>query len=255
MNITKPIVFFDLETTGLNTQQDRIVEICMIKVHPDGEREELYSRVNPTIPVPERAAEIHGLDDVMLSMEPTFAEIAPKVKSFIEGCDLGGYNIVKFDIPLLSEELSRAGINHSFRQHKVFDSYLIWVKCESRDLTGAVKRFLGEDMVDAHRAKADVEATGKILMKQLKEFGDAFESASELADETSGLKDKLDFAGKFVKNDNNQIVITFGKHKDKPVQQINTEDNGYLKWMFEVADFPTETKLLAKQIYEKLQTK
>lgn len=253
MNIKRPIVFFDLETTGLNTQQDRIVEICMIKVHPNGEQEEFYSRVNPTIQIPERAAEIHGLDNTMLSMEPTFAEIAHKVKSFIEGCDLGGYNIIKFDIPLLSEEFYRAGISHSFRQHKVFDSYLIWVKCESRDLTGAVKRFLGEEMVNAHRAKADVEATSKILMKQLEEFGDAFESNEILAEETSGLKDKLDFAGKFAKNESNQIVITFGKHKDKPVQQIHSEDNGYLKWMFEIADFPSDTKTLAKQIYEKLQ--
>lgn len=252
MKQTKPIVFFDLETTGLSTTKDRIVEIYMYKLHPDGTDEELYSRFNPGIDIPPHVAEIHGLDNVMLSMEPKFSEKANDIVEFMKGSDLSGYNIIKFDIPLLIEELNRVGITHNFKQHKVFDSYLIWTKCESRDLTGAVKRFLGENMQNAHRAKADVIATSKILKRQIEEYGDRFESIEDMADATSGLKEKLDFSGKFARNEENQIVITFGKHKDKPVQQIHKEDAGYLKWIFEMADFAADTKNLAKQIYEKL---
>jgi len=252
MKQTKPIVTFDLETTGLSTTKDRIVEIYMLKINTDGTEEELYSRFNPGIDVPTHVAEIHGMDNETLANEPKFAEKAKDIIEFIKDSDLSGYNIIKFDIPLLIEELNRVGIVYNFKQHKVFDSYLIWTKCESRDLSGAVRRFLGEKMENAHNAKPDVVATSKILMKQFEEYSDRFETPEEMADETSGLKEKLDFSGKFARNEENQIVITFGKHKDKPVQQVHKEDAGYLKWIFEMADFASDTKNLAKQIYEKL---
>lgn len=249
-----PIVFFDLETTGINQKTDRIVEIYMLKQNPDGTEEELYSRFNPGIPVPQMVAELHGLDDAMLSMEPKFSERANDVIAFIQGCDLGGYNILSFDIPMLFEEIYRAtGKPYDFKKHQIFDSYKIWMKSESRTLTGAVKRYLGKSHDYAHSAKGDVLVTADILKRQLEEYTSQYESIEDMAKQTAELTDRLDFSGKFSKNENNQIIITFGKHKDKTVQQIHSEDSGYLKWIFEIADFPTDTKLIAKGIYDKLQ--
>lgn len=250
-----PIVFFDIETTGLNQKTDRIIELYMYRENPDGTTEELYSRFNPyPVPVSQEAESVHGISSEDLVNEPNFSEKVNEVLQFIQGCDLGGYNIIHFDIPMLFEEIYRAnGTTYNFKDHRIFDSYKIWIKSETRTLTGAVQRYLGRDHEHAHSAKADVIATAEILKKQLEEYNSLYESTDSMADETAELKDRLDFGGKFAKNNQGQVVITFGKHKDKPVQQVYSEDTGYLKWMYEVADFPTDTKLIAKTIYEKLQ--
>jgi DNA polymerase-3 subunit epsilon len=250
-----PIVFFDLETTGINQKNDRIVEMYMYKENPDGTTEEFYSRFNPyPVPVSTEAESVHGISSVDLQNEPNFSEKTKEVIQFIQGCDLGGYNIIHFDIPMLYEEIYRAtGETYNFKDHRIFDSYKIWIKSETRTLTGAVKRYLNRDHEHAHSAKADVLATAEILKKQLSEYNSLYESSESMAEETAELNDKLDFSGKFGKNKEGKIVITFGKHKDKSVQQVYTEDSGYLKWIYEIADFPTDTKLIAKKIYEKLQ--
>lgn len=249
------IVFFDLETTGLSQKNDRIVEIYMLKQNPDGTEEELYSRFNPyPVMISPEAEAVHGISNEDLQNEQPFHMKANDIIEFIKDCDLGGYNILGFDIPMLFEEIYRAtGKAHDFKKHRVFDSYKIWMKSESRTLSGAVQRYLGKTHDHAHSAKGDVKVTADILKKQIAEYTLQYDSADIMADQTSELTGKVDFSGKFGKNELDQIVITFGKHKDKTVQQVYMEDNGYLKWMSDIADFPTDTKLIAKGIYEKLQ--
>jgi DNA polymerase-3 subunit epsilon len=251
----KPIVFFDLETTGLNQKADRIIEICMIKENPDGTTEELYSKFNPyPVEVSPEAEMVHGMSNEDLMSEPSFDEKADDIIAFLEGCDIGGYNILYFDIPMLFEELYRCGKTHDFRKHTIYDSYKIWTMSESRTLTGAVKRYLGESHDHAHSAKGDVEVTARILKKQIEQYRDQYESPEIMAMATSEMKRRVDFAGKFGRTDDGQIVITFGKHKDKSVQQVFSEDPGYIQWMYEKADFPTETKLIARRINATLET-
>jgi DNA polymerase-3 subunit epsilon len=260
MELSKPIVFFDLETTGLSTANDRIVELYMLKKNVDGTEEEFYSKFNPfPIAVGKEAEELHGLSNEMLKDEPKFHERAHEIIEFIKGCDIGGYNIISFDLPFLTEELLRSGITYSFARphmngHRIFDSYKIWVQSEPRNLTGAVKRFLNEKLEDAHRAKNDVIATARIFEKQVEEFGMQYEDLSDLSEKTSELKNKLDLSGKFRINDRNQIIISFGKHKDKTVQEIFASDPDYFLWISDKSDMSTEVKTFSKQIHEKLTT-
>lgn len=255
MKMKKSIVFFDLETTGLSVTSDKIIEISMIKENPDGTTEELYSKFNPyPVLVSKEAEAVHGMSAEDLINEPSFADKASDIIAFFEGCDIGGYNIIHFDLPLLFEELARSGKIYDFKKHTIYDSYKIWTKSETRTLSGAVKRYLGESHEHAHQAKADVEVTARILKKQIEEYAAQYGSAEEMAIQTAELSNKIDLSGKFGKNAEGQVIITFGKHKDKTIQQIYSDDNGYLKWMFEKAEFPTDTKLIAKAIYEKLST-
>jgi DNA polymerase-3 subunit epsilon len=260
MELSKPIVFFDLETTGLSISSDRIVELYMLKKNPDGTEEEFYSKFNPfPVLVGKEAEELHGMSSESLKDEPTFSERSKEIVEFIKDCDIAGYNIISFDLPFLSEEFMRSGINYSFarphlKNHRIFDSYKIWTESEPRNLTGAVKRFLGEKLEDAHRAKNDVIATARIFEEQVKQFGNQYEDLTDLADKTSNLKNKLDMSGKFKINDKNQIVITFGKYKDKSVQEIFSSDPSYFMWITEKSDMSNEVKMLSKSIYEKLST-
>ena len=243
MKINKPIVFFDLETTGLSTASDRIVEIYMLKKNPDGTEDEFYSRFNPyPVPVGKEAEEMHGLSLEVLQNEPSFSERAKEILEFLSGSDIGGYNIINFDLPFLTEELIRSGINYSFRSHRIFDSWKIWTMSEQRNLKGAVKRFTGEDLEGAHQAKNDVIATAKIFESQLNVFGHLYDDMDQLSEITSELKDKLDLSGKFRITENKEIVLTFGKHKDKTVQ-----------WIFEKSEMPNDVKRIAKSLYEKFK--
>lgn len=258
MKIENPIVFFDIETTGLSQTNDRIVEIYMLKKNPDGTEEEFYSRFNPyPVQVSKEAEDLHGLSNEDLMSEPGFKEKSRDILAFIEGCDIGGYNILGFDLPFLTEEFIRCGIDYSFaRPHtkgiRIFDVYKIWTESEPRNLIGASKRFLKEDLVNAHQAKADVIATARVFEKQLEEFGNMYEDVNDLAELTSKLKNKLDLSGKFIINENHQICLSFGKYKDKTVQEIFRDDSGYFLWMAEKSDMSNEVKKLAKSIYEKL---
>jgi DNA polymerase-3 subunit epsilon len=253
MKLNKPIVFFDLETTGLSQTSDRIVEMYIVKENPDGSEVEFYSKFNPhPVLVSPEAEKVHGLSNDDLLGEPLFNEKVDEILSFIDGCDIGGYNINNFDIPLLFEEIARTGKLYDFRKHRVIDTYLIWSAFEPRTLTGAVRRFLGEGHDHAHEAKADVLATKRIFHKQMEAYQGQYTNLDEIVNLTTGSKGKVDIAGKFVQNDEGQITLTFGKHKGKTVNQIFEDDSEYFRWMFEKAEMPTDTRLIARKIYSKL---
>jgi DNA polymerase-3 subunit epsilon len=250
----KPIVFFDLETTGLNQIKDRIVELYMAKHNPDGTVDELYSRFNPfPVEISEMASKVHGITAEDVANEPRFENRAQEILDFIDGCDLGGYNILNFDIPMLFEEFVRSGKMFDYRKHRIFDSYRLWTHYEPRTLTGATKRFLGKELKDAHRAKADVEATAEIFKKQIDEW--AITDLDEAYKLTTEIDKKMDLSGKFAKNEAGDVVLTFGKHANKTVQQIFVEDAEYFRWMYEKAEMPTDTKMIARRIYTKLSEK
>jgi DNA polymerase-3 subunit epsilon len=256
MKLEKSIVFFDLETTGLSQTNDRIVEMYMVKKNPDGTEEEFYSKFNPyPVEVSAEAEKVHGMSSADLLGEPLFSERADEIIQFIDGCDIGGYNIASFDIPMLFEEIVRAGKMHDFRKHRIIDTYLIWTAFETRTLTSACKRFLGESHEHAHEAKADVIATARIFEEQMKIYQSQYEDLNDVVERTVPMKGKLDMAGKFSQADDGKITLTFGKHKSKTVQQIFTEDPEYFRWMFEKAEMPTDTRLIARKIYAKLSEK
>lgn len=254
MKLTKPIVFFDLETTGLSQTKDRIIEMYMRKQDSNGEVFEFYSRFNPyPVQISEMASSVHGITAEDVANEPRFEDRAQEILDFIKDCDLGGYNILNFDLPLLFEEFIRAGKMFDYRKHRIFDSYRMWTHYEPRTLTGATKRFLNRELKDAHRAKADVEATSEIFEKQMTEW--LIEDLDEAYRVTTELDKKLDLSGKFQKNESGEVVLTFGKHANKTVQQTYVEDPEYFRWMYEKAEMPSDTKLIARRIYTKLSEK
>lgn len=244
------ICFFDLETTGLNQTKDRIIEMYILKINPDSTEEEFYSRFNPVgVPITEEATKVHGISLEDLVNEPEFRDRAGEILDFIEGSDLGGYNILSFDLPILFEEFNRANLIFNYRKHQIFDSYRMWQHFEPRTLTGASKRFLKEDLQGAHRAKNDVVATAKIFFQQLKEWN--IEDLEDISKSTSDLDRRIDLTGKFVKTESGEVVISFGKHANKTIQQVAKEDLEYFRWMFEKAEMPSDTKIIARKIYAK----
>jgi|APCry1669189768_1035252.scaffolds.fasta_scaffold28519_3 DNA polymerase-3 subunit epsilon len=254
MKLDKPIVFFDIETTGMNQIKDRIIELHMTKQNPDGTIDEFHSRFNPfPVEITESASKVHGIYAEDLINEPTFESKVSEVLEFIEGSDLGGYNIINFDVPILFEECVRAGKMFDYRKHRIFDCYRMWTHFEPRTLIGATKRFLNRDLVDAHKSAADVEATVGIFAKQVEEWG--ITDFDELHKMTTDLDKKMDLSGKFGKNDSGEVILTFGKHANKTVQQIFVEDAEYFRWMYEKAEMPSDTKMIARRIYTKLSEK
>ena len=254
MNIQKPIAFFDIESTGLSQTRDRIVELYIEKHNPDGSIDEFYSRFNPyPIEISEMASSVHGITMEDVKNEPAFSEKADEILAFISDSDLGGYNILSFDIPMLFEEFIRSGKMFDYRKHRIFDQYRTWTQYEPRTLTGAVKRFLGEDLNDAHRAKADVKATAQIFFKQMEEWN--IDDLTHLHNVTTELDKKVDLSGKFAKNAEGEITLTFGKHANKSISDIFTEDPEYFRWMYEKAEMPSDTKMIARRIYIKMSEK
>jgi DNA polymerase-3 subunit epsilon len=253
MTLQKPISFFDCETTGLSTTKDRIVEICIIKYNPDGTTDKFYSLVNPTINISEEVSAVHGITNEDVKDSPTFADIADSILEFLGDSDLGGYNILHYDIPLIFEEFLRAKKLFDYRKRRILDSYRIWTQYETRNLKGAVNRFLGIDLQNAHSAEADVTATAGIFFKQMEMWFDETEF-DHLHNETTGLDKKLDLSGKFAKNEAGEVTLTFGKHSGKTVQAIFAEDQEYLRWIYEKAEMPSDTKMIAQRIYSKLSS-
>ena len=240
LKLTKPIVFFDLETTGVNIAQDRIVEISILKVFPNGNKESKTWLVNPEMEIPEEAIAIHGITNERVVTEPTFKELAKEISQLIEGCDLAGFNSNRFDIPLLAEELLRCDIDFDMKNRVAVDVQVIYHKKEQRTLGAAYEFYCNKSLDNAHSAEADTIATYEILKAQLDQYED-LENDIKFLNEFSSHKKRADFAGFITFNDDEEEVFTFGKYKGQKVEDILEKDKGYYSWI-QNADFPLYTK-------------
>ena len=240
LELNNPIIFFDLETTGINVAVDRIVELSFLKVEINGNESSKTIRVNPGMPIPPKSTEIHGITDEDVKDSPQFSEIARSIAKDFEGCDLAGYNSTKFDIPLLAEEFLRADVDIDLKKRKFVDVQIIFMKNEPRTLTAAYKFYCDKSLENAHSAEADTLATYEILKSQLDYYDNLENNVSSLAEFSSHNKN-VDFAGRIVYDENDVEVINFGKHKGKPVEEVLAKDPGYYSWMMQ-GDFPLYTK-------------
>lgn len=237
--LTKPIAFIDLETTGVNISTDRIVEIAIVKILTDGSKQVKRKLINPQIPIPAGASDVHGITDEMVKDAPSFKQVANEIKQFIENCDLGGYNSNRFDIPMLIEEFLRAGVPFSADGRKLIDVQKVFNMMEQRTLGAAYKFYCNKVLEDAHSAEADAIATWEVLEAQIERYpqiGNTVESIVKF----TGEDDIVDFARRFVK-ENGVEVFNFGKHKGKPVVQVLKEEPQYYDWMMK-GDFAMNTK-------------
>jgi len=252
LKLEKPIVFFDLETTGVNIGTDKIVEIAVLKVFPNGNKESKTWLVNPEIEIPKEASDIHGITNEQVVTEPTFKELAPKVNELIAGCDLAGFNSNRFDIPLLAEELMRAGIDFDMNNRKAIDVQVIFHKKEQRTLSAGYQFYCGKELEGAHGAEADTNATYEILLAQLEKYDDIGSSVDALSEYSSHEK-RADFAGFILMNEEGQEMFSFGKYKGRTVEEVFKENPGYNAWM-QNADFPLYTKKVLREIKERMST-
>ncbi|KFC19868.1 3'-5' exonuclease [Chryseobacterium sp. FH1] len=249
LKLYKPLCVFDLETTGTNVGKDRIVEICILKVNPDVSRESKTWKVNPEMPIPKESSAIHGIYDEDVVNAPTFKEIAPKIMEMISGTDLGGFNSNRFDVPLLAEELLRAGLDFDLSKFKLVDAQTIYHKMEPRNLSAAYNFYCQKTLENAHSAEADVLATFEVLDAQVGHYED-------LPNEVAGLSEFsfhskfADLAGMIHFNDKDQEIFAFGKYKGQVVKEVFQKDIGYYGWL-QSADFP----LYTKKIFTKIQLK
>ena len=243
--LKRPLVFFDIESTGTNPYRDRIVEIAVIKVMPDGSRQEVVRRINPTIPIPDGASAVHGIYDADVADCPTFDVIAHNLYNYLEGCDLAGYNIVKFDVPMLQEEFKRCNLELNMRDRKLVDVFNIFCRLYPRNLSAAYKFFCGGDLEDAHSALADTDATVAVLLGQLAKHPELPREMAGLA-EFSAARDAdfVDSEGR-LKFSGEEVVINFGKNSGRRLRELAEEDPGFLRWMLR-SDFSDEVKEIIK---------
>ena len=250
LKLTKPIVFFDLETTGINIAKDRIVEIALLKIYPNGNKESKTWLVNPEMEIPKESSDIHGITNERVVTEPTFNELAPEISKIIDGCDLSGFNSNRFDIPLLAEEMIRAKVNFDMKNRVAIDVQVIFHKKEERTLSAGYKFYCGENLENAHSAMADTTATYEILKAQIDKYDDLENNVAFLS-EYSMYSKRADFAGFVLFNENDEEIFTFGKYKGQKVVDVLLKDKGYFSWI-ENADFPLYTKKILKEIKERV---
>jgi DNA polymerase III subunit epsilon len=246
LNLKNPIIFFDLETTGINIASDRIVEISYLKVELNGNESTKTLRINPGMPIPEKVIAIHGITNEDVKDSPSFNEVAKSIAKDFEGCDLAGYNSVRFDIPLLAEEFLRSGVDIDLKRRKFVDVQVIFMKMEPRTLSAAYKFFANKELADAHSAEADTLATYEVLQAQLDRYPNLENDIGKLA-EFSAHNRNVDFAGRIVYNEDDVEVFNFGKHKGKAVIEVLHSDPGYYGWMMN-GDFPLYTKKVLTSI-------
>ena len=251
LQLTKPICIFDLETTGTNTAKDRIVEIAIIRVEPDGTEITKTWRVNPEMHIPEEASKVHGIYDEDVKDAPTFKEIAGEIHDLIHDADLVGFNSNRFDVPLLAEELLRAEVDFDLKTNNMIDIQNIFHKMEPRNLTAAYKFYCNGDLSNAHSAEADTKATYEIFKAQLKKYDDLPKDMKALSNFSSYFK-AADFQGRITFNNNNEEIINFGKYKGQKVEDVLQKDPGYYSWIMR-ADFPLYTKKVIQNVYERMK--
>jgi len=258
LNLKNPLAFFDLETTGTNIANDRIVEMAFLKVFPSGETERMVTRINPTIPIPEESSMIHGIRDEDVQESPTFKSIAKKLAKFLEGTDLAGFNIVRFDVPVLVEEFLRVDVDFEVGNRKLVDAQKIFFMMEKRTLTAAYKFYCDKNLEGAHGAEADTMATYEVFMSQIERYQgqDVLDMqgnvVSRIENDMNSIhklvsSNMVDLAGRLVLNDKGVEVFNFGKHKGKPVAEVFKKESGYYDWMMK-GDFPLDTKRKLTQI-------
>ena len=246
INITKPLIFLDLETTGVDVTNDRIVEYSFLKLNTDGSEEIRTQRINPTIPIPIATSLIHGIYDKDIIDSPTFSQIAKSLYNFIGNSDFAGYNSVKFDIPLLVEEFLRVEIDLDMSKRKHIDVQNIFHKMEQRTLVAAYKFYCEKDLENAHTAEADTIATYEVLKSQLNKYSDLKNDVNYLSD-FSHYNKNADLIGRIIFNEKNQEVINFGKHKGRLVEEILEKEPSYYNWIMD-GEFPLSTKKVLTQI-------
>lgn len=240
LNLTKPICFFDLETTGVNISKDRIVEISILKVFPNGNKESKTWLVNPEMEIPKEVIEIHGITNEKIANEPTFKELAKDIHNMIKDSDLGGFNSNRFDIPLLAEEMLRADLDFDMKNRLAVDVQTIFHKMEQRTLSAAYKFYCEKELEGAHGAEADTNATYEVLKAQIAKY-DTIENDTKFLAEFSSRKKFADFAGFISFNKKGEECFSFGKHKGKLVTEVLEKEPGYFGWLLN-ADFPLYTK-------------
>ena len=240
LSLTRPLCFFDLETTGLNVAKDRVVEISILKVFPNGNKESKTWMVNPEIPIPPKTIPIHGITDEKVANEPTFKQLSRDIYSMIKESDLAGFNSDRFDIPLLAEEMLRAGIDVDFKKHLTVDVQTIFHKMEKRNLSAAYKFYCGKDLNNAHSAEVDTNATYEVLKSQIKKYDELENDISKLSTFSKRQK-SVDFAGFIILDEDRDAAFNFGKHKGEKVIEVFEREPGYFSWLLN-ADFPRYTK-------------
>lgn len=246
LNLRRPIAFIDLETTGINVSTDRIVELSVLKIHPNGREEWMTTLVNPGIPIPPKTTAIHGISDADVAGAPAFREVGKNLAAFLEGCDLAGYNAIKFDIPLLAEEFLRENIEFNFRKRRYVDVQVIFHKKEQRTLSAAYMFYCKKNLEGAHSAQADTEATYEVLKSQLERYPDLENDIEKLSD-FSSFNSNVDFAGRIILDENGIETFNFGKHKGRHVEAVFAEEPAYYSWMMN-GDFPLYTKKIITEI-------
>ncbi|MES2703582.1 MAG: exonuclease domain-containing protein [Bacteroidota bacterium] len=252
LTLKRPIIFFDLETTGTDHAKDRIVELAFVKLQPDGKRDTLTKRINPGIPIPAEVTLIHGICDDDVKDCPTFKQVAHMLYDWMKGCDLGGYNSSKFDLPLLAEEFLRVGINVDFTERHMVDVQQIFFKMEARTLSAAYTFYCQKQLENAHSAEADILATIEVLEAQLERYTDIGCEVPVLHKFTH-FEEYVDYARRIVLKDG-QAIFNFGKYKGRKVEEVFTAEPQYYDWMMQ-ADFALHTKQKISEILNRMKLK
>lgn len=246
LNLKRPIIFFDLETTGTDFSKDRIVEICYIKIFPDGREVEYTKRINPGMHIPEMASAVHGIYDENVKDCPLFKDVAKEIANEFVGCGVAGFNSNRFDLPLLAEEFLRAQVDIDLSRLAAIDVQVLYHKREPRTLTAAYKFYCGKNLDDAHSALADTRATYEVLKAQLDHYPD-MENDMDVLSKESSFTNNVDFAGRIVYDENGREVFNFGKYKGMPVDAVLDRDPGYYGWMMN-GEFTLNTKQVLTRI-------
>ncbi len=263
LNLTRPLAFFDLETTGTNIATDRIVEICVIKINPDESRETFVRRLNPGIPISKESLNVHGITDLDVKDCESFSQVAGELNSFLEDCDLAGYNAIKFDIPLLVEEFLRAGIDFSLMNRNIVDVQNIFHKMEPRTLKAAYRFYCNKNLEMAHSAEADTMATYEVLLAQIEQYKDTDYTDSDgnvtrpVSNDVKALSDfsfysrNVDLVGHIVFNEKQEEVLNFGKYKGQSVETVFKREPSYYDWMMK-SQFPLSTKRVITSVWKRM---
>lgn len=249
LQLNRPVAFIDLETTGVNLSTDRIVEIAIVKLLPDGSRQTKRKLINPQMPIPASSSDIHGITDEMVKDAPTFKDAGNEIKQFLESCDLGGYNSNRFDIPMLMEEFLRAGMDVDLSDRKMIDVQHIFYQMEPRTLSAAYKFFCSKELENAHSAEVDINATIEVLEAQIKRYPQLGTSVSSVLS-VIGEEKIVDYARRFIFDDKGVEVFNFGKYKGKSVCDTLRYEPQYYDWMMK-GDFPMHTKKKLTELFNR----